>query len=224
MNDNHATFSGGGYSVPCTVRPWRAWPGQMTVEPRNAPFKASWSKTIALLARELYQIGARDVIVELNVNERDIRNDGWIRSTARPITQGVIISFTSKKTGGAVRFPCDAFDDWQDNVRAIALGLEALRKVDRYGITQRHEQFAGYRALPSTTGTTMSVQAARAVIAKHSGYKVEALQGDDEDRIRTAVRSAIHQTHPDRNGGDRTQYDVVETAKRVLVAHHGVAL
>ena len=213
-----------GKEIDVNVRPWRIWPEASTAYPRRAGFKASWSKTTKLLARELYQLDARDIVLELDIDESQLRNDGWIRSTARPRSHGVILSFTSPDTGGAVRFPCDAFDDWQDNVRAIALGLEALRKVERYGITRRHEQFAGWKALPPTTGTTMDVLAARKVIAKHSGYQVEALKGDDEDRLRKAVRAAIHQTHPDRNGGDREQYDVVETAKRVLVAHHGVAL
>lgn len=35
---------------------------------------------------------------------------------------------------------------WQHNVRSIALGLESLRAVDRYGITRRGEQYAGFRA------------------------------------------------------------------------------
>jgi hypothetical protein len=35
---------------------------------------------------------------------------------------------------------------WQHNIRSIALGLEALRAVDRYGISRRGEQYAGFRA------------------------------------------------------------------------------
>lgn len=42
---------------------------------------------------------------------------------------------------------------WQHNVRSIALGLEALRAVDRYGITKRGEQYAGFTgALPAGRG------------------------------------------------------------------------
>jgi hypothetical protein len=37
------------------------------------------------------------------------------------------------------------------NARAIALGLEALRKVDRYRITKRGEQYTGWSALPPAT-------------------------------------------------------------------------
>lgn len=35
---------------------------------------------------------------------------------------------------------------WQHNVRSIALGLDALRAVDRYGISKRGQQYAGFRA------------------------------------------------------------------------------
>lgn len=43
-------------------------------------------------------------------------------------------------------YATDACEDWRHNVRSIALGLEALRAVDRYGITRKGEQYAGFRA------------------------------------------------------------------------------
>lgn len=43
-------------------------------------------------------------------------------------------------------YATDVCDFWQHNVRSIALGLEALRAVDRYGISRRGEQYAGFRA------------------------------------------------------------------------------
>jgi hypothetical protein len=45
------------------------------------------------------------------------------------------------------QFAVDMFPSWQDNLRAIALGLEALRKVERYGIANRGEQYAGWAQL-----------------------------------------------------------------------------
>lgn len=46
-----------------------------------------------------------------------------------------------------MRFRCATFHTWQDNVRAIALGMEALRKVERYGITELDQQYAGFMQL-----------------------------------------------------------------------------
>jgi hypothetical protein len=41
-------------------------------------------------------------------------------------------------------YATDVCESWQHNVRSIALGLEALRAVDRYGITRRGQQYAGF--------------------------------------------------------------------------------
>lgn len=43
-------------------------------------------------------------------------------------------------------YATDACVLWRHNVRSIALGLEALRAVDRFGISRRGEQYAGFRA------------------------------------------------------------------------------
>lgn len=42
-------------------------------------------------------------------------------------------------------YATDVCDFWQHNVRSIALGLQSLRAVDRYGISRRGEQYAGFR-------------------------------------------------------------------------------
>lgn len=47
-------------------------------------------------------------------------------------------------------YATDVCDLWQHNVRSVALGLEALRAVDRYGISRRGEQYAGFRAALTT--------------------------------------------------------------------------
>ncbi len=49
-------------------------------------------------------------------------------------------------------YATDCCDFWQHNVRSIALGLEALRAVDRYGISRRGEQYAGFRAALTSGG------------------------------------------------------------------------
>lgn len=47
----------------------------------------------------------------------------------------------------AYQFAVDTFVHWQDNLRAIALGMEALRKVARYGIVKGNEQYSGWKQL-----------------------------------------------------------------------------
>lgn len=45
------------------------------------------------------------------------------------------------------QFAVDQFPTWQDNLRAIALGLDALRRVQRYGIVKEDEQYTGWKQL-----------------------------------------------------------------------------
>jgi hypothetical protein len=47
------------------------------------------------------------------------------------------------------QFAVDVFPTWQANLRAITLGLEALRRVQRYGIVKEDEQYTGFKALTS---------------------------------------------------------------------------
>jgi hypothetical protein len=56
--------------------------------------------------------------------------------------------------GHRLVYATDACDFWQHNVRSIALGLAALRAVDRYGISRRGEQYAGYRAALTARAAT----------------------------------------------------------------------
>lgn len=205
-----------------TVRPWNVWPDGKAADRREAPFRASFSKTVRLLEKELSMLGAKDVVLELAIVETDIRRDGWVKENARPWSPGAILSFTSKITG-PVRYPCDTFFGWQDNVRAIALALEALRSVDRYGVTKRGEQYAGWKALPSSTEPTLTTEIAAEIVSGFTArLPVDVI--NSRDAAREAVRAARMATHPDRNSGDRSHWDNVDAASAVLSSHHGVSL
>lgn len=87
-------------------------------------------------------LGAEAVVVKLALTERDIRRDGWPRRDARPAHPGVIIEFDSRH--GWLRYYDDQYTTWQDNLRALALSLEALRALGRWGAL-RGEQYVGSR-------------------------------------------------------------------------------
>ncbi|NUO65778.1 MAG: molecular chaperone DnaJ [Gemmatimonadaceae bacterium] len=124
--------------------------------------------------------------------------------------------------GQRLQFPCDTFSWWQDNLYAIAKALEALRMVERYGVSKT-SQYAGFKALPSQTGATMTTDAAVAVIIAGTLYTEREVL-NDAGIAKAAVRAAVHRTHPDRNNGQRIEYDRVDAARRVLSSHHGVSL
>lgn len=173
-----------------------------------SPFKAAHTSTLRLFERELRHLAARNVVVELDLSESDIRIDGQPRANARAATPAVRVAFDCKH--GALTYATDRFWLWQDNLRAIALGLEALRKVDRYGITKRGEQYAGWKQLPAGTGNGASHMTRDDAHSILVGYRPE--HGGMADAYRAARRA----THPDRHDGDRTLWDAVEQAARVL--------
>lgn len=109
------------------IKPIVQWPGEPTPWSRrqSAPFRSSWSSTLEVLERELRVISAKARVLQVDIAERYFRIDGYPRADARSNGPGVILTFDA--FGGSLSYPCDTFDDWQDNVRAIALALEALR-------------------------------------------------------------------------------------------------
>lgn len=184
-----------------TFRPIDVWPGDLSRSRRRAPFRTNWGTTVKLLERELGMLNAKNVVFQIAVDERDLRVDGKPRAQARADHPGVILAFESKY--GPLKYVVDAFDRWEDNVRAIALGMEALRKVDRYGVTKRGEQYTGWKALPAGSDDTHGIpdaQTAREYLADRYG-------GD--------IRRALMETHPDR-GGDRGEFGKVMRIKGLL--------
>lgn len=229
-------------ALEATVRPLSGWPGPRTAEPKRNPFRRAgkyvsdgngsrwvgggpmpFSDTLSFLKTELRHLDARDINIEADFRERDIRQDGWPRSGARPASPAVILAFSSKH--GPLQYACDTYDSWEANLRAIASTLEALRAVDRWGATQRHEQYQGFKKLPASTGPTMTVQAAADFL--HAAYAFNCSPAGiigDVTLARRAARQAKADTHPDRHNNDRAAWDRVQTALSVLSSHHGVSL
>lgn len=223
------------------VVPIERWPGPQTEERQHHRFgterevttssgrtyrqrsrEVNWSGTTDLLARELGYLDAENILLQMAVQDRDIRNDGWIRATARPTHPGVIVTFDSKY--GPLSYPCDRFTSWQANVRAIAKALEALRMVDRYGVTRRGEQYRGWKQLPPAGGTTATLTAEQAAVVLANAAK--PVFWDPQEIVQrptimaSAYRDAAKRTHPDAGGSVR-DFQLVQEAKAVLDAHHG---
>lgn len=217
------------YTVrPISDRTWlrpasaRAW----------SPFESTWSATLELLAREIDHLRGRDVVIEVDVPERAIRNDGQLRADARATSPAVVVAFEGRH--GPMQYPCDRFTsrwiskqgpDWQQNVRAIALGLEALRKVERYGIADTGQQYTGFKALPSgraMPASHMTRDQALEVLGQWGRVPrgLPAIPGEyvntDPEVLRGLHRSARRWAHLDRNHGDQTAWDQVEQAAQVL--------
>lgn len=191
-------------------------------------FDSTWTKTVTLLGREIDLLGGRDVVIECDVREQDIRNDGMLRANARADSPAVVVAFDTRNHG-AMLYRCDRFDTrwsdqgpaWQQNARAIALTLEALRAVDRYGATETGQQYAGFKQLPAggaEPASHMTADEAWSILGSFSDVPIAQIrqQADDPAVLVLLRKRARSFAHPDRHGGDQTLWDQVEQAARVL--------
>lgn len=183
------------------IEPMASWPYPETKGRKTSPFRAKHSDTLKKLDAELEHLQARGAVaVRVVATQADIRRDGMLRASARVQHPGVAISFTSARHG-ALTYPCDAFqagyygESWQANLRAIALGLEHLRALDRYGIAGHGEQYAGWRAIEAASKADgfASVDDAVRWLADFTG-------GSRHDGAADLLRRASRVAHPDRSG------------------------
>lgn len=199
-----------------TLRPLTGWPMDFTPNRKRSQFKSSFTDTLSVLSRELRHLGGGSScppsVLQIALRQQDFRNDGLPRASSIPDHPGVILNVEPRRQP-PLSFPCDTFDRWQDNLRAIALGLEALRKVDRYGITQTGQQYRGWQAIEAKSAGFDSADAAMKFVAVVAG-----VEDVTPEQVAGVYRGARARAHPDRNNGDQTQWDRVEAAGKLLRA------
>jgi hypothetical protein len=205
--------------VDFVFRPIERWPQEPTPphRRRNAQFKVTYERTLQDLEYELARLGVTRAFIQADVSERDIRADGLLRSDSRPQTPRVIVSATSKH--GPLSLPCDTYSHWKDNLRAIALSLEALRDVDRHGVTKRGEQYRGLKQLTDGSGPINSEEAAQFISATTGGTWPKSIILGDSDIFESAYRLASKKLHPDVAGaGAAEQWNLQKAA--AILRHH----
>ena len=196
--------------------PIERWPGTPTpaYKQKEGSFRATYANTLDKLEYELEKLRAKHITVEAYFTRSQIRNDGWPLSKANPSQSGVVISFTGKT--GELAFPCDTYKTFDDNLRAIALALEALRAVDRYGVTQHAEQYKGWAKLPPAPDE-MPAKDALTFLALHSG-----IQPLDSDTLDRAYKTAARKLHPDnQQTGNNGQFVMLTQARDALSREFG---
>lgn len=179
----------------------------------SSRFRASWDDTLRLLLSEVDQLDGSLVVIQVDADSSDLRRDGMLRARAQVGFPGVKVSFESRF--GPLTYATDAYEGWQANVRAIALGLGALRAVDRYGVTRTGEQYRGWSAITATPAETeMTREEAIRVLADGSGESPADL--NTEEQIVRAYRIAAQIAHPDA-GGNADVFRLVTKARDVLL-------
>lgn len=204
---------------------WKRSPGSR----RASLFSAEWKDTLKLLAHEVELLGGEDITIELEVLPGAIRLDALgLKANQSPASPAVVVSFETKH--GVLVYRNDALDSpswsrgegWRHNVRGIALTLEGQRALERYGASDRGQQYTGYAALPAgsagialggmTRDEALTVLHATADVVDREPHPGMTASWEIE-RVWKRARSVAH---PDRNAGDQAAWDRVAEAARVL--------
>ncbi len=142
---------------------------------------------IKRLSAEADRLGAQRALVSTNV---ELRLNGLPRSgQSEPHDSGAAVYFTLK--GKPRCLACDKWDRVADNIAAIAQHIDALRRIDRYGVGTMEQAFAGYTALPSQASPWWTVLE----------FPERPSSWDAVER-RHAELAKVH--HPDRGGNADT--------------------
>lgn len=140
------------------------------------------SDAIKRLSGELSRLGATNEVLSTNV---ETRLDGLPRSNQpEPADPGAAVYFKLK--GKPRCLACDRWNRVADNIAAIAQHIDALRRIDRYGVGTMEQAFAGYAALPPSGGDWRSVFS----LPGHATM----------DQVETKYRDLAKEHHPDRGG------------------------
>jgi hypothetical protein len=214
-------------------RPMKKWPDDIKIERLRAPFKADYRSTVNLLDREVRMIRGIDAVVELALKDGAFNRDGIPYADATPEHPGIIVRIRKpvRNPRGQMDmvplyFPAARFTPYHANIRAVAIALEDLRRIDRYGVTQNSQQYLGFgKYLPSPTHTgVLTLEAAARFVAGVGATNGEcaSLASNIIDSAivwRDAYRDATTKLHPDKNG-DPEKWEMLQAAKTLLDDHH----
>lgn len=135
------------------------------------------------LEAQLDRLGAERAVLSTNV---ELRMDGRPKAgRLEPADPGAACYFTFK--GKRTVLACDKWDRTADNIAAIANHIDALRRIDRYGVGTMEQAFAGYVAIPHAAG--------------HDWWLELGVQPNaTADDIEAAYRAKARSLHPDAGG------------------------
>lgn len=163
------------------------WPKTEPSRRERAKFKQTLQSAISNLQREIQLMGGTEVLLSSN----------YTLGQSSQKEPGVVAYFTWCKNPMAI--PCDRWDRIESNIQAIALTVEAMRGMERWGAKHMIQaMFTGFKQLPAST----------------SGNWWDILgvgPGWHESDIRTAYLALVKKHHPD-TGGNAEQFLLIQAA------------
>lgn len=152
----------------------------------RARFKTTFAIAVNQIVNELRLLGASYPIISTN---QPLRRDGLPSAVKTwSMDPGVAVYFLLK--GKQRVLACDCWDRIEDNLRAVASTVEAMRGMDRWGVSQVMERsFEGFNALPPPQNPPRTWCEVLGVDARDSLASIEAV-----------YRVRARRAHPDAGG------------------------
>jgi|SRR5215813_3816952 len=184
---------------------WPAgWPKTPVEQRDRSAFKTELSTALNNLKREILRLGGRNVLLSSN----------YTLGNENPKDTGVCAYFEwcehpnrHPQSWQPMAIPCDRWNRIEANVQAIALTVEAMRGMERWGAKHMiAAMFTGFKALPPA----MNGQ---------EWYTILELDGDETvEEIKTRYRNLVKIHHPD-NGGDPAKFRLIQEAYDFALSH-----
>jgi hypothetical protein len=167
---------------------------------KRATFKATVAKARDQILRELRLMGVPDYHVIISSNAPiSSRTMQMLAMKAEPADPGVAVYF--RKNDRAHVLACDKWDRMADNLRALAMTLEAMRGLDRWGCSEMLDRvFQGFTALPPPPAHKGKAK------PWHEVLGVDAHAGID--LIEQCYRMKMRAAHPDAGGTHEAAWEL----------------
>jgi hypothetical protein len=166
----------------------------------NNPLQRKKDKPVTLaeacerLTLELTRLGAKSPILSTNV---ELRVNGRPRSDrAPPRDPGAAAYF--HLDGKPIVLACDSYTDVAQNIAAIAAHIDAMRRMERYGVATMTQMFTGFLALPAPLVV--------------DDWRAELGDPKTLAEAESAYRERMKQAHPDIPGGSNAKAAALSAA------------
>ena len=180
-----------------------AWPVGVprTPAPLRSRFDTAEERVKRNLEAQLGLMNAAGTVVTSNV---ELRRDGRPYAGQRISDNGVAVYFTRKGKEQCVA--CDKWGSVRDNLHAVALAIEALRGIERWGTGAMVDAaFAGFTALPASAS-------AGSVWSRPWHEVLGVSPTAPAEVIEAAYKSLRRKSHPDMDGGSDAAFNEVQAA------------
>ncbi len=159
------------------------WPKTEPLKRQSGQFKQTLAAALANLKRQIELMGGKNVLLSSN----------YTLGHDNPKESGVCAYFEYE--GQQMAIPCDRWHRIEHNIQAIALTVEAMRGMERWGAKHMIKaMFSGFKALPDIRKPWHEVL----------GVPPNACSAD----IKQAYRQRSKAAHPDVGGSDAQMAEV----------------